>query len=125
MAVSPHFEIPQQLRDLAEKNLEQARAGYGQFMDAMTQAMGMWAQGAPAHPMTAGFKVLQDRANKFAKQNAEAYFNLAGELANAKDLTDVMGIQARHAQTSMQTYALQAQELGRLMMEASQSLGQK
>ena len=125
MAVSPHFEIPQQLRDLAAKNLEQARAGYGQFMDAMTQAMGMWAQGAPAHPMTAGFKVVQDRANKFAKQNAEAYFNLAGELANAKDLTDVMGIQARHAQTSMQTYALQAQELGRLMMEASQSLGQQ
>jgi len=56
MAVSPNFEIPQQLRDLAEKNLEQARAGYGQFMDAMTQAMGMWAQGAPAHPMTAGSK---------------------------------------------------------------------
>jgi hypothetical protein len=125
MAVSPNFEIPQQLRELAEKNLEQARAGYGQFMDAMTQAMGMWAQGAPAHPMTAGFKVVQDRAIKFAKQNAEAYFNLASELANAKDLTDVMGIQARHAQTSMQTYALQAQELSRLMMEASQSAGQK
>jgi hypothetical protein len=65
------------------------------------------------------------RQIKFAKQNAEAYFNLASELANAKDLTDVMGIQARHAQTSMQTYALQAQELGRLMMEASQSIGQK
>ena len=125
MAVSPNFEIPQQLRELAEKNLEQARAGYGQFMDAMTQAMGMWAQGTPAHPMTAGFKVVQDRAIKFAKQNAEAYFNLASEVANAKDLTDVMGIQARHAQTSMQTYALQAQELGRLMMEASQSIGQK
>jgi len=125
MAVSPNFEIPQQLRELAEKNLEQARAGYGQFMDAMTQAMGMWAQGAPAHPMTAGFKVVQDRAIKFAKQNAEAYFNLASELAHAKDLTDVTGIQARHAQTSMQTYALQAQELGRLMMEASQSTGQK
>src|SRR4029077_20869234 len=59
MAVSPNFEIPQQLRELAEKNLEQARAGYGQFMDAMTQAMGMWAQGAPANPMTAGFKVVQ------------------------------------------------------------------
>jgi hypothetical protein len=125
MAASPNFEIPPQLRELAEKNLEQARAGYGQFMDAMTQAMGTWAQGAPAHPMTAGFKVVQDRAIKFAKQNAEAYFNLASELASAKDLTDVMGIQARHAQASMQTYALQAQELGRLMMEASQSMGLK
>jgi hypothetical protein len=124
MAVSPNFEIPQQLRDLAEKNLEQARAGYGQFMDAMTQAMGMWAQGAPAHPMTAGFKVLQGRANKFAKQNAEAYFNLAGEIANAKDLTDVGDTSPPCADFDA-TYTLQAQELGRLMMEASQSLGQK
>jgi hypothetical protein len=123
MAGPPNFEIPQQLRELTEKNLEQARAGYGQFMDAMTQAMDKWAQGAPANPMTAGFKVVQDRAIKFAKQNAEACFNLASELANAKDLTDVMGIQARHAQTLMQTYALQTQELSRLMMEASQSTG--
>ena len=125
MAGLPNFEIPQHLRELTEKNLEQARAGYGQFMDAMTQAMGKWAQGAPANPMTAGFKVVQDRAIKFAKQNAETCFNLAGELANAKDLTDVMGIQARHAQTLMQTYALQAQELSRLMMEASQSMGKR
>ena len=125
MAGSPNFEIPQHLRELTEKNLEQARVGYGQFIEAMTQAMGLWANAAPASPMTEGFKVVQDRAIKFAKQNAEAYFNLAGELATAKDLTDVMGIQARHVQSAMQTYALQAQELGRLMMEASQSMGQK
>ena len=125
MAGTPNFEIPQQLRELTEKNLEQARAGYGQFLDAMTQAMGFWANAAPAGPMTSGYKVVQDRAVKFAKQNAEAYFNLASELANAKDLTDVMGIQARHAQTSMQAYALQAQEFGRLMVEASQTAGQR
>jgi hypothetical protein len=34
MAASPNFEIPQQLRELAERNLEQARAGYRQFMRA-------------------------------------------------------------------------------------------
>ena len=125
MAGPPNFEIPQQLRELTEKNLEQFRTGYGQFIEAMTQVMGMWANAAPANPITSGFKVVQDRATTFAKQNAETYFNLAGELARAKDLTDVMGIQARHAQTAMQTYALQAQELGRLMVEASQSMAQK
>jgi hypothetical protein len=30
------FQMPQQLRELAEKNIEQARAAYAQFMDAMT-----------------------------------------------------------------------------------------
>jgi hypothetical protein len=47
MAGSPSFEIPQQLCELTQKNLEQARAGYRQFMDSMTQALGTWPQGAP------------------------------------------------------------------------------
>jgi hypothetical protein len=84
MAGSLSFEVPKQLRELAEKNLEQARAGYGQFIDAMTQAMSMWASAVPMSPMTEGFKVVQDRAIKFAKQNAEAYFSLASELASAQ-----------------------------------------
>lgn len=126
MAQPPTFEIPQQLRELTERNVEHARAAYGQFMDAVSQAMGVWASAAPTNAMTASFKVVQDRSVKFAKQNAEACFNLASEIANAKDIADVLGIQSRHAQTQMQAYALQAQELSRLMMEAAQqSMQQK
>jgi hypothetical protein len=117
----PPFEIPQQLRELTERNVEHARAAYGQFMDAVAQAMGTWAKAAPPNLMTAGFQTVQDRAVVFAKQNGEACFNLASELATAKDLTDVLGIQSRHAQTQMQAYALQAQELTRLVMEATQT----
>ena len=125
MAQPPTFEIPQQLRDLTEKNLEHARNAYGQFMDAMTQAMGVWTNATPANAMTSGFKVVQDRAVKFAKQNGDACFNMATELATAKDLTDVLSIQSRHAQSMMQSYSLQAQELSRLMVEAAQSMQQK
>jgi len=125
MAQPPTFEIPQQLRELTEKNLEHARNTYGQFMDAMTQAMGMWANASPANAMTSGFKVVQDRAVKFAKQNGDACFNMATELATAKDLTDVLSIQSRHAQSMMQSYSLQAQELSRLMVEAAQNIQQK
>jgi hypothetical protein len=84
--------------------------------------MGTWASAAPANAMTTSFKVVQDRAVLFAKQNGDACFNLASELAGAKDITDVLGIQSRHAQQQMQAYALQAQELTRLMMEAAQSM---
>jgi hypothetical protein len=122
MAQPPPFEFPQQLRELAERNVEHARSAYGQWMDAVTQAMGTWASAVPSNAMTSSFKVVQDRAVIFAKQNGEACFNLASELANAKDLTDVLGIQSRHAQQQMQAYALQAQELTRLMVEAAQSM---
>ena len=125
MAQTPPFEIPQQLRELAERNVEQARNAYGQFMDAMVKATGMWMGAMPANEMTSGFKVVQDRAVRFAKQNAEACFSLASELTNAKDIPDVLAIQSRFAQTQMQSYALQAQELGRLMTEAAQSMHHK
>jgi hypothetical protein len=125
MAQTPGFEIPQQLRDLTEKNLELTRSAYGQFMDAMTQAMTMWTSATPSNAMMEGYKVVQDRAVKFAKLNGDACFNLASELASAKDLTDVLSIQSRHAQQQMQSYALQAQELSRLLVEAAQNFQPK
>jgi hypothetical protein len=114
------FDVPQQFRELAEQNVEQASAAYGQFMNAMTQAMGMWWNALPPNEMTSGFKAVQDRAVRFAKQNAEAGFALANSLANAKDIQDVLALQTHYAQSQMHTYALQAQELGRLMAEAVQ-----
>lgn len=113
------FEIPQQLRELAEKNIEQARTTYGQFMDALTQ-MSAWLS-APSEAMTSRFKAVQERAIQFAKENAEAGFALANELTKAKDLQDVLRRQSSFAQKQMESYAKQAQELGRLMAEATRS----
>jgi hypothetical protein len=124
MAQYQHF-LPQQLRELAERNVEQARAAYGQFMDAMAQATDIWMAAMPAKEMTSGLKVVQERAIRFANQNAEACFALASELANAKDIQDALAIQGRYAQTQMKAYALQAQELSRLMMEALQNMQPK
>ena len=118
MAPKQPFEVPQQFRELTEQNIEQASAAYGQFMDAMTQAMGMWWGALPPNEMTSGFKAVQDRAVHFAKQNADAGFALASSLANAKDIQDVLALQSPYAQSQMQRYAAQAQELGRLMAEA-------
>jgi phasin len=114
------FEIPQQLRELVEKNIEQARTTYGQLMDAMTQAMSAWLS-APSEAMTSGFKAIQERAIQFAKENAEAGFALANDLTKAKDLQDVLRMQSSFAQKQMASYAKQAQELGRLMAEATRS----
>jgi hypothetical protein len=122
MAQKQSFEMPQHLRELAESNVEQARAAYAQFMDGVAQVASLWLGAMPANEMTSGFKTVQERGMRFAKQNADGCFVLASELANAKDLQDVLAIQSRYAQTQMQTYALQAQELGRLMADAAQGM---
>ncbi len=122
MAQNTPFEMPQQLRELAEKNVEQARNSYGQFLDAMAKAAGMWSAAIPQNEASSGFKAVQERATRFAKQNTDACFNMANELAAAKDVQDIIGIQSRYAQIQMQAYATQAQELGRLMMAAAPNM---
>jgi len=122
MSQNNPFEIPAHLREMAEKNVEQARSSYAQFLDAMSKAAGMWSSAIPQNEATAGFKTIQERATRFAKQNADACFNMANELAAAKDVQDIMGIQSRYAQVQMQAYATQAQELSRLMMAAAPNM---
>jgi hypothetical protein len=120
MADKPSFEIPPELREMAEKNVEQARVAYGQFMDFMTQAFGAW-QGSAAGvdaPGLAGFKAVQDKAVAFAKENAERSFALASDLAKAKDVQEVLTLQSRYTQTQMQTFGIQAQQLSWLMADA-------
>ena len=124
MVEKPSFEIPPELRDFAEKNVEQARAAYGQFMDFMTQAMSAWA-GAPGSGDMAGFRAVQEEAVAFAKENAERSFALASDLARAKNVQEVLTLQSRYAQTQMQTFGLQAQELAWLMADAVRDLQPK
>ena len=124
MVEQQEFQIPQQLRELAEKSVEQARSAYGQFLDGMAEAVRAWST-VPSAVMTSGFKAVQERAIQFAKENAEAGFALANELTRAKGLQDVLRLQSSFTQKQMESYARQAQELGRLMAEATRSLTPK
>ncbi len=124
MVEKPSFEIPPELRDVAEKNVEQARAAYGQFMDFLTQAMGAWT-GSPGSAEMTGFRAVQEKAVAFAKENAERSFALASDLARAKDVQEVLTLQSRYAQTQMQSFGLQAQQLAWLMTDAVRNLQPK
>jgi phasin len=114
----PQMEIPDAVRQLAERNLEQARSAYTQFMDMVRQAQDMLTKSSGV--MTDAALEVQGRMMRFTEQNIEAGFSFASELARARDMREYFEIQSRHAQRQMQTYAQQAQELGRLLAEAAQ-----
>lgn len=119
MQAKPQMEIPEQVRDMAERNVEQARSAYNQFMDMARQVQDLMNKSSGA--MAESVAEIQARALRFAEENVEAGFQFASELARARDITEHLEIQSRHAQKQMQTYARQAQELGRMLGE----LGQK
>ena len=120
MADTPPFEIPGPMRDMAEKNVEQARQAYSQFMDMARQAQEMVTRSQGA--MTDSAREVQGKAMRYAQDNLDASFNFASELARARDLKEAMEIQQRFAQRQMRTYAEQAQDLGRLMSDAAQKM---
>ena len=94
MPQDQRFEIPQELRQLAEENVERARKLYLQFMDGVSQTMAVWS--APSSDViTPGFNEVRERAVKFAKENADAAFALAREVAQAKDLQELLSLQTR------------------------------
>jgi hypothetical protein len=121
MARAQQFEFSAQMRDLAESNVEQARADCSQLMDAARKAQDLIGIMLPENSMTFGIKQVHEQAMGFTRQNIDASFLLASELANAKDLPEMLEIQGRHAQRQMAAYSTQAYVLGRLMAGAVQS----
>lgn len=123
MADIPQMEIPDAVRQMAERNVEQARNAYTQMMEAARKAQETVTKSSGA--MTEAALEVQAKAMRFASDNIESSFKLASELARARDMKDYFEIQARHAQRQMQAYTQQTQELGQLMTAAAQKVQPK
>ncbi len=120
MAEAKQMEVPQEAREFVVKNIDQARDACKQLMDAASKVQDMMKSMLPGNPALAGLNDVQERAMRFTQQNLDAGFSLAQELARAKDLTEALQIQSRHAQLQVHAFALQAQELGTLVNAAIQ-----
>lgn len=104
------FEIPAEMRQLAESSVAQAKQAFDGFMSAAQQAVSrVESQTAAAH---AGATDASRKAMAFASQNMAASFTFAQKLAQARDVEEVMRLQADFLRSQMQTFAEQARELG-------------
>ena len=63
----PQFEIPEAVRELAERNVEQARSAYSQFMDMTRRVQDTLSKSGGA--MASGAMELQTRVAKIAEEN--------------------------------------------------------
>jgi phasin len=118
MTQNPQFEIPSALRDLAERNVEQAHNAYAQFMDASRRAQEMVVKSSEV--MTAGARDVQARAMRYTAENMEASFAFARDIARARDFKEALELQQAFARRQMEVYTAQAQELTRLMSAAAE-----
>ncbi|NJO53909.1 MAG: phasin [Bacteroidales bacterium] len=113
---TPQLDVPPELRDFAEKSVEQTKKAFDSYLSAAQKAVGTLEGSAEA--MQAGAKDLGKTAISFAEVNVAASFDLAQKLVRAKDVQDVLRIQAEFVQEQMKVLSEQAKELGTIAQKA-------
>ena len=119
---TPNYEIPSDMRDLAEKSVDQARRAFDGFMTAAQKAAGQ-ADSTAANVQT-NAKTIGNKAMGFAESNIRSAFDLASKLVRAKDIQEVMALQTEYAKTQMSTMQEQVRELGSIVQTTAQGVVQ-
>ena len=106
-----NFEIPAEMRALAEKSVEQARKAFETFMTAATQAASTADKQAAG--ARAGAKEVGELAVRFAERNVASSFEFAQQLVRAKDSAEVLALQADYVKRQIAALSDQAKELAK------------
>jgi phasin len=111
------FEIPKEMRSMAEASFNQAREGFEKFLaGAQATAGSIEERGATVR---AGVKDIGAKAMSYAEKNVQASLDYAQALLHAKDLTEVMRLHSEYVQAQMRSLAEQASEMGQMVSRAA------
>ena len=121
MSEDVRFEIPKEVRSMAEASFEQARKTFEKFLDSAKATAGSIAE--RNETMRAGARDISSKALGYAEKNVQSSLDYAERLLHAKDLPEVMRLHAEYVQAQMRALAEQASEMGqtfgRTAMEAA------
>jgi len=98
------------MRAIAEKSVEQAKQAVEGFISAAQRTVS--AMEGQAETARKGAKDVSGKAMGFVEQNVATSFDFAQKLVRAKDLQEMLELQASYIRTQMQALSEQAKELG-------------
>jgi phasin len=105
------FQIPPEMRAIAEKSVEQAKQAIEGFISAAHRTVSVLE--GQAETARKGAKDVGGKAMEFAERNITSSFDFAQKLVHAKDVQEMLELQASFIKSQMQVLAEQAKELGR------------
>ncbi len=114
---SERFEIPKDMRSMAEASFEQARKAFESFLNNAQQTASTFEDRGAS--VRAGAKEISGKAISFAEKNVAASLDYAQKLLHAKNLGEVMQLHSEYVQTQMRTLAEQAGEMGQAVSRAA------
>jgi phasin len=111
------FEIPKEVRSMAEASLEQARKTFEKFLASAQETAGSMEERSAT--MRAGAKDISTTAIANAEKNVQASLDHAEALLKAKDVSEVMKLHSEYVQGLMRSLAEQASEMGQTVGRAA------
>ena len=111
------FEMPKDLRSMAEASVEQARRTFEKFLESAQVAAGSMEERGAA--VRAGAKDVGAKAFTYAEKNVQASLDYAQSLLQAKDLAEVIRLHSEYVQGQMRALAEQASEMGQTVSRAA------
>ena len=115
-AKQPNYEVPAEMRDFAEKSVEQARKAIDGFMGAARKTADT-LEGS-AQTVQVSTKDITQKTFSYAEQNISAAFDLAQRLVRAKDVQEAMQIQAEFVRSQFSSMQTQMKEFGSMAQSA-------
>ncbi len=109
-------ELPDSIRTIMKSSIEQARKAFDTFVS--TSEKMLHGIDTSTNPAAEALKHLNEKIAAFTRQNAEANFNLAMKLADARQLSDIVEIQNAHVREQMEIFSRQLEELRELTLKA-------
>jgi phasin len=119
MAKDPmsNFEIPADMRHLAEQSVAQAKVAFDGFITAAQKAVNtIEGQAAVAQ---AGAKDVSHKVMGFAEQNVNSSFEFAQQMVRAKDVQEMVRLQTEFIKAQMTAMSDQAKVLGESATKAA------
>ena len=121
MSASPtlQFEIPNEMRAVAERSVEQAKAAIQQFLQAAQEAVSTLEERVTASQL--GALDISKKAMSFAERNVLSAFEFAQKVVQTKDTQELVRMQTEFVQSQMQALSEQVKDLGEVSKAAMDS----
>jgi phasin len=109
--------VPEGVRALAEKAVEQTRNAYGRSLDAFDTSLTTFERSFDAAGQ--GAAAFNRKIIDLARRNVDASFDLATSLAGAKDLADIVELQSAFWRKQFGVLTAQAEEVRTLSIRVA------
>ena len=118
MSTPPNYVVPTEMRDFAEKSVDQARKAFDSFIGAARRTADT-VQGS-SEVARSNAQDATTRGFAYAEQNVSAAFDLAQKLVRSKDLQEAMQHQAEFVRSQFAAIQAQAKEFSGIAQSAMQ-----